>query len=147
MSEATATTTTTSPVSPVSDPEPVMTSTPASTPEAPPVKLTRDQIREAILGSKVEAKALTLFGVPIYLKPPTIDVLMNLQQNENKKEQFTQALVLCVYTEDGEPVLELSDADALVQLPFGTDMKELQQEIQAMLGVTPTPETKSETPT
>lgn len=117
-----------------------------ATEATPPKKWTRDEIRAQIFNAKPNIKeGLTLFGAPIVLKEPPMQVVMDLQALEDKQQQTAQMLATYVFTPDGEQVFEMEDAEAIVALPFGKDMQKVISEITALMGVAPTPDAKSPT--
>ncbi len=114
--------------------------------EDAPAKIeTRDEIRARIFGAKAKSYPLTFFGAKIELREPPTGELLEMQQvnDEDKKAGMTMMMCRYVFTPDGQKVFEEADADAIMDLPFGEDMNRLQQEVQRLLGVTPSTADKS----
>lgn len=124
------------------------TTTEAATPpkvDSPtaPKKFTKEQIRDAFLSAKPKSKEIQLFGVMVYLREPPTEVVLGAQALEDRKMAIGQLMTQYLFTADGEQVFDEADIDGLLNMPFGDDMRRLNQAINELLGVTPTEADKS----
>jgi hypothetical protein len=112
----------------------------------PPKKFSRDAIRAAFLDNKPKSEPLDIFGVTVYLHEPPFGVMIDAQNADqnNKKQLLALAMTFYVFTAEGEKVFDESDVDAILEMPFGEDMRKLNAAVNKIMGVTPSADDKSE---
>lgn len=115
----------------------------SSTPTEPEKKLSRDEARAAIFQVKSKSELTTFNGVQVELREPSVQDVLDFQQNLDRKAGVSNLLVNYVYLPDGEKLFEPEDAEQLLALPWNQDFNALQNKILLMMGVVPTPEDKS----
>lgn len=110
-----------------------------------PATVSRDSARALIFGAKPVIRSdLTLQGVPVDLREPSVGVVIDSQTDEDRKRAFAQMLIRYVYPRGGaEPLFEEADIDNLLELPFNKEMQDLNQAINKMIGVVPSTDDKS----
>lgn len=118
---------------------------PTSAPAEPAKKWSRDEIRTQIFGAKPQHEPITLFGAPVELREPNMETVLDFQISNDRKSAIAVMMINYVFTADGEPVFEEGDVEAILQMPFNADVRNLQTKILALLGVSPTAEDKSPT--
>ena len=109
----------------------------------PEKKLSRDEARAAIFQVKSKSELTTFNGVKVELREPSVQDVLDFQQNLDRKAGVSNLLVNYVYLPDGEKLFEPEDAEQLLALPWNQDFNALQNKILLMMGVVPTPEDKS----
>lgn len=107
------------------------------------VPLTRDEARAKVFGTKAVAQTLTLWGVEVELREPSIGAVIDTQAEEDRKRAAMNMLVRYVFLPDGTPLFEEADIEALLALPFGKDYREVQYAIMRLTGVMPEAADKS----
>jgi len=118
------------------------TTTATTTPE-PEKNFSRDEVREAILNAQPKGKELTIFGVKCILREPPTSLILDAQQNEDKKMGMGLLMTQYLYTKGGERVFDEGDVEALLAVPFSDDMRALSNAINDLMGVVPNKEDKS----
>lgn len=91
-------------------------------------------IRAAILGSnQVQTKRITFFGQEVEVRQPTMKVILNGANMTDRSLASAQMIINHTYDpESGERVFEDADAEALMELPFGADMRRMQNAINEL---------------
>lgn len=120
---------------------PVITETepkqnPVSETKPEPQTPSRDSIRAAVLGAKAIVKEVKpFFGTAVELRQPELGVVLDMRKTE---EQHQIARMLIDYTfvpGTTEKVFDEADADGILQIPFGPDMKKYIDIMNELLGV------------
>lgn len=104
--------------------------------QAPP-KSARDELRSKLLSShKPKTELLTLFGVAVEFRQPTLDAILAARDNEDVKTRTVDMIIQYAYVpETNERVFEPADRDQILSWPFGEDMIKVQQAITILTGV------------
>lgn len=99
----------------------------------------RDELRAAIFhNSKPNSTTLTFFGVEIELRQPPMKDVMEAQATaaENRALAAAQMVVRYAYVPGtNERVFEDADIDAIMQMPFGADLANLNVKIAELTNV------------
>ena len=103
-----------------------------------PIEVTRQSIRDALLGHapKPEVELLVLFGVELELRQPTLGAILDAQDTEDTKTRSADMIIqfACVPGTD-ERVFEPADREMILNWPFGDDLMALQRAITKLSGV------------
>lgn len=95
----------------------------------------RDEALAQIFGSKPSSGKSVLFGVPVELREPTLEQILDAQANEDKKGAAVDMLIRFVFLPSGERLFDESHRDSILGLPFGKDLQGVQNAIQDLLGI------------
>jgi hypothetical protein len=100
---------------------------------------TRDELRTQLLSgfkNKVKSERLTIFGVEIELRQPTLGSILEAQADNDPRTSSVNLLIrfACV-PGTSELIFEAGDADTLLQWPFGEDLVKLQEAISRLTGL------------
>ena len=91
--------------------------------DAPP---NRDDIRAQIFSSenkKAQSKLITVFGVKLELKQPSLGEIIDAQAEEDRKRGIVNMLIRYAFVpETNERVFEEADFDSILGLPFGDEI-------------------------
>lgn len=84
---------------------------------------TRDTIRGKIFASKeFDKRIVDFFGEKIELRQPSLGLVLQVQDEEDRKSAVIDTLVKYAYVPGtDEKVFESGDEDSLLALPFGPD--------------------------
>jgi hypothetical protein len=108
----------------------------------------RKSIRDKIFSAKPESQLIEAFGTTFELRQPSLAVVLDTQQKEDRKEQVAAMLVQFAYVPGtNEKVFEEGDLDEIINLPFNSDMQKIQNAIADLTGAVVTDATKSGTET
>ena len=106
-----------------------------STPEAPPKKFDRDQIRSAILTAAAEVEKVECFGVTIEIRAPDLETLTQYRDFKTDDTVLARAIVNNVYVPDTETrVFDEADIPELMKSKFSKDMRKLVAGVNRVLG-------------
>ncbi len=100
--------------------------------------LTRDEIRAVLLGKTplAKSKLITVFGVEIELRQPTLASIMTTREIEDPKVRATEMIIKYAYVPGTEEyVFENTDREMILRWPFGEDLLLLQQTITDLTGL------------
>lgn len=100
--------------------------------------LTRDEIRTALLSKVPEAKSksITIFGVNIELRQPSLGSIMDTRENDDAKSRAADMIVKYAYVPGTDDlVFEDTDVQMILKWPFGEDLLELQTAITELTGL------------
>lgn len=88
----------------------------------------RDDIRAAMLsGSKAKSKEITVFGVKLELRQPSMGEILDMQAMAETKQRVIHSLInYCYVPGTNEKVFDTTDTDALLARPFGKEFAEIQ---------------------
>ena len=106
--------------------------------EAVAVPLTREQIRDQLLGHapKASTKALTLFGIDVELRQPTLGAILDAQETESNRERSAAMIIQYAFVPGtDERVFEPADREMILKWPFNEDVIALQEAIIELSGV------------
>lgn len=106
---------------------------------APATKaLTRDEIRAALIGKKheIDTESMTLFGVEIELRQPTLKAILTAREEEDIEKRTTDVFIRYAYVPGtDELIFEDTDRQSILNWPFNNDLIEIQQKIAKLTGV------------
>lgn len=115
-----------------------------ATPPTPTV-WDRNSARAAIFAVKPKHLPLTFNGVPVEVRDPSIQDVMDLQSGEDRKLGMALMIINYVYLAGTEDKLfEEGDVSDILALPFNSDVRTLQEAITSLTGVVPSTEDKSQ---
>lgn len=103
-----------------------------------PETLTRDDIRAVLLGKTplAKSKIITIYGVELELRQPTLASIMTTREIEDPKVRATEMIIKYAYVPGtDEYVFEDTDREAILKWPFGEDLLTLQQAITDLTGL------------
>ena len=103
--------------------------------EAPP---TRDEIRAKLLGKtpEAESKMITLFGMDIELKQPTLEAILKSRDIGDNVSRAVDMIIEYAYVPGtDEHVFEPPDKEMILRWPFGKDLQVLNEAIADLTGV------------
>lgn len=97
----------------------------------------RDQLRSQLLKShKPESRLITLYGVEVELRQPTLRDVMQARDTEDPAERAADMIIRYAYVPGtNEPVFEPADKATIMQWPFGNDFVKLQKALTDLTGV------------
>lgn len=100
-------------------------------------ELTRDQLRSKLLSShNPKSEILTLFGVEVEFRQPTLDAILSARENDDVKSRTVDMIIQYAYVPGtDERVFEDADREQILRWPFGQDMIKVQQTISKLTGV------------
>ena len=98
---------------------------------------TRDQLRSQIFSAaKPASKTFTFFGAEIELRQPTMGVIMEAQKIEDRARAAALMVVRYAYVPGTEEkVFDEADVDTILSMPFGKDLRTLNETITELTGV------------
>ncbi len=103
-----------------------------------PVPLTRQEMRDALLGQRhtPKTKRITLFGIEVDLQQATLGSILDVKVTDNPKKSSVDMIVkyACV-PGTSDRVFEEADREMIEAWPFGDDVMELQNAIAELTGV------------
>ena len=107
--------------------------------ETAPVKLTRDELRAALLGKPAAPKSvlITVFGVEIELRQPTLAAIMKTREESGGTAARAVGMIIEYAYVPGtdDHVFEDTDRDQILQWPFGEDLTLINQSIADLTGI------------
>jgi hypothetical protein len=103
----------------------------------------RDAIRGAFANAKPEFREVYAFGTKLHIRQPSIAAVMDSETSQDRKQQVVNMLIGYCFTINGEKLFDEADEEMLLQLPFGKDFQAIQNNMNEMLGVVVTEDTKS----
>lgn len=103
---------------------------------APPQTPTRDEIRAKVFGAKPKRKIVKdFFGADVEIVQPSLGVILATRQ-EGEDSQISKMLIDYTYLPNTqEKVFESADAEALLAIPFGEEMKRFTDAMNEILGI------------
>lgn len=108
---------------------------------------TREEALAQIFGAKPKGSPTTLFGVPVELREPSLDEVLDAQNSEDKKRSAVDMIIRFTYLPgSSERLFGDEHVESLLSLPFGKDLQQLQKAIGQLLGMDVTDEDKSQAP-
>jgi len=101
------------------------------------VKATRDEMRSKLLSKhKPKAELITVFGVDVEFRQPTLEAILNARDNDDVKSRTVDMIIQYAYVPGtDEQVFETPDREQILKWPFGEDMLKVQQTITKLTGV------------
>jgi hypothetical protein len=104
--------------------------------EVSKVVLTRDEIRAKVFGAKPLRKLVPdFFGADVEIVQPSLGVILETRQ-EGESGQISKMLIDYTFVPNTqEKVFEPADAEAIMGIPFGKDMKLFTDTMNEILGV------------
>lgn len=105
--------------------------------------ISRDDARAAIFAAKPTSYPAKFNGVDVVLLEPDLNDILSAQAQEDRKRGAAMMLVRFVHLPDGTPLFEEADIEQILTLPFNKDMRDLNTQIQKLIGVVPTNDDKS----
>ncbi len=106
--------------------------------DAVAVPLTRDDLRNALLGSapKPESQVIMLFGVEVELRQPNLASIMKARAEGDDTTRAIDMIIEYAYVPGtDEHVFETADRDTIKTWPFGKDLANLNAVIAELTGV------------
>ena len=100
--------------------------------------LTRDELRAALIGKKHKGNTelVTLFGVEIELRQPTLATILEARGEDDEKTRTTDVFINYSYVPGtDEKVFEDTDRETILNWPFNEDLIEVQVVIAKLTGV------------
>jgi hypothetical protein len=99
----------------------------------------RNEIRAGIFDAKnkaVKSKEITLFGQQVEVRQPTVGQVTKMAERKDKVAAIVAIMIeYCYVPETGEKVFEPSDKDALLDMPTGQWLTDLNAAIEELTGV------------
>ena len=99
----------------------------------------RKKLRDAIFNSpaaKFKVKEIKFLGETVEIRQPSLEMMLDAQQNESRKEAVVQLLVnYCYVPGTEEKVFEKEDRDALLSMPFNQDFVRVQEAIAELTSI------------
>lgn len=102
------------------------------------VPLTRDQIRAELIGKKHKGKTklVTLFGVEIELRQPTLATILDARDIESERDRTASVFINYAYVPGtDERVFEDTDKESILNWPFAEELIAVQEAIGELTGV------------
>jgi len=112
----------------------------------------RKLLRDATLGKKAQfkEKTINLEDQDFVIRQPNLrDRQALIEKSRNKQGEMDmvsfliQSVILCTYTPEGERVFEQEDVDAMLNLPAGSFVEKLGNEIAELMAVDEEAEVKN----
>lgn len=106
--------------------------------EAPPKRLSRDEIRATVLGKRQEPKyeVVSLFGTDIELRQPAFGDMLDAREIGDTKTRTIELIIQYAYVPGtDERIFEDTDRDVILDWPFGEDLVEVQSAIARLSGI------------
>ena len=103
-----------------------------------PERLTRDQIRAALIGKKHPPKRekVELFGVELELQQPTLRSILQARDIDDELTRTADVFIHYAYVPGtNEKVFEEADRDVILNWPFNEDILRVQEIIADLTGV------------
>jgi len=100
--------------------------------------LTRDQLRAALISNTPEAEsiAVTLFGVEIDLRQPSLASIMKAREQGDAATRAVDMIIEYAYVPGtDEHIFEDTDRDRILKWPFGKDLTVLNKAVADLTGV------------
>jgi hypothetical protein len=100
--------------------------------------LTRKELRAALIGKRhaVESDTMTLFGVEIELRQPTLKAILNAREEDDVEKRTTDVFIRYAYVPGtDERIFEDTDRAAILEWPFNNDLIVIQEKIAKLTGV------------
>jgi hypothetical protein len=99
-------------------------------------KMSRKDIREAILSAKPKKEIITLFGQEVELRQPTMGGMFQTQEEGTTAQKSARMLVSYAFIPGtDERVFDPLDVDTIVGLPWGEDLIKAQEAISKLNGI------------
>ena len=101
-------------------------------------QLTRDQVRAQLIGKKHKPKStlITLFGVEVELRQPTLAAILNAREEESEQKRTTDVFLNYAFVPGtDEKVFEEGDRDTILNWPFTEELVEVQIAIARLTGI------------
>lgn len=117
----------------------------SATPTATPAELTREEALNKIFSAKPEHADAVLFGVPVQLRNPTLDEVLEAQAQEDKKRVAVDMLIRYTFLPNGEKLFGEEHFESILALPFGKDLQDVQKAIMKLSGIEVQADDKSQT--
>lgn len=94
----------------------------------------RNRIRSKVLGStKLQRKSIQLFGEEVEVQQPNIGDIINAGTNET--DTIIDWMIEYIYVPGtNDKVFEMTDRDALLQLPYGAEAKKFTNAFRELSG-------------
>ncbi len=105
---------------------------------APKVPPTRQELRDALIGStpKGKTKVIEVFGVEIELRQPTLAAIMKARETGDTAQRAAEMIIEFAYVPGTSThVFEDTDRDRILLWPFGEDLTRLNAAIAELSGV------------
>lgn len=103
---------------------------------AKPAPDTAGDIRAAIFDAKPKSTIITLFGKKIELKQPTMGNMFKAQAAKDTAHASAQMLIEYAHVPGTDiKVFDPADVDAVVNLPWGKDLVDVQTAIGKLTGI------------
>ncbi len=99
---------------------------------------TRDELRKALLSDtpKAESKMITLFGMQVELRQPTLEAILKARDTEDTTSRAVDMIIEYAYVPGtDEHIFEPGDRVQMLRWPFGKDLTELNEAIADLTGV------------
>ncbi len=110
----------------------------ASEQEVKAPALTRDEMRAKLIGAKLkpESKIVTLFGVELELRQPTLKAIMKARDIADTAERAADMIIEYAYVPGtDEHVFEDTDREIILNWPFGEGLTEVNMVIADLTGI------------
>lgn len=101
-------------------------------------KVTRDQLRAALIGKKHKPQRakVTLFGVELEFQQPTLRSIISARDEEDELVRTADVFIQYAYVPDtDERVFEEGDRDVILNWPFTDELIEVQLLIAKLTGI------------
>lgn len=107
-------------------------------------KLTRDSIRAKVFNTKPQSELITIFGVEVEIRQPSLRVILDAQSSEDKTYAMANMMIsYCFVPGTNEKVFEVADIDGILELPFGEDVSKINEIIAKLTSIDITGEEKN----
>lgn len=101
-------------------------------------QVTRDELREALLGTppKPESKVITMFGVELELRQPNLGAIMKTRDEADQTTRAVDMIIEYAFVPGTDDhIFEMTDRDTIMNWPFGPDLARLNAAIAELTGV------------
>jgi len=101
-----------------------------------PIK--RDDVRKKIFGNTLKGsrEIITLFGAEIEIRQPTLGMILEAQQEVDRRKALVRILVnYCFVPGTDDHVFDETDEETILQLPFGPELTKLNEVIARMTAI------------
>ena len=115
-----------------------MTKKAAAVVEVSAEPLTRDELRDALLGTapKPDSRIIMMFGVELELRQPNLGAIMKAREETDQATRAVDMIIEYAFVPGTDDhVFEMTDRDTIKNWPFGPDLTRLNAAIAELTGV------------
>lgn len=93
---------------------------------------TRDEIRAAILNIKAQSKIITVAGVEVEMRQPTVEDIISGDSTDRKTTVVKMMVDYTYVPGTSEKVFSQEDTEVILALPFGADWNALNNAVNEL---------------